>query len=155
MILKIGFSTGVDLKKKKKKKKKKKVSLSIHMGNVFQDVYIHMAKSSFELFFPLWGFSPLFPSQRSSKRLSSACASHWTLPFLRLDSLLIEKGPDILTSRFHPNRLKTKPARENQRIRLQRQHCLFLLLKAKSSISLGSEWSRDTAHQISSKSVEN
>ena len=103
---------------------------------MFQDVYIHMAKSSFELLFPLWGFSPLFPSQRSSKRLSSACASHWTLPFLRLDSLLIEKGPDILTSRFHPNRLKTKPARENQRIRLQRQHCLFYFSKQNQALAL-------------------
>ena len=33
--------------------------------------------------------------------------------------------------------------------------CLQISLKVKSSISLGSEWSRDTTLQISSKSVQN
>ena len=94
------------------------------MRNVFQDVYFNMAKSSFELFFPLWGFPPLFPSQRPESWLFSACASHWTLPFVRLDSSLVGKGPDILPSTFHPNRMKSKPAGENQRIKLssRRQH---------------------------------
>ena len=94
------------------------------MRNVFQDVYFNMAKSSFELFFPLWGFPPLFPCQRPESRLFSACASHWTLPFVRLDSSLVGKGPDILPSTFHPNRMKSKPAGENQRIKLssRRQH---------------------------------
>ena len=38
------------------------------MGNVFQDVYFDMAKSSFEFFSLLGGFPPSFPRQESFPR---------------------------------------------------------------------------------------
>ena len=152
-------------------------------------------------FFLCGGFPPLL-SQPNVRR---DCASQPALFFPLLDNRLVGEGAEMLASKFHQNRLKSKPAGENPRIGLRRQHCsfsfsrwnqasalvwtvpetlatkfhpnrlktkptrenpriqlapydgntAFVLLKVKSSISLGWGCSRDTTHQISSKSVEN